>query len=361
MSWSFSIGTLLGSELRVHATFLLLLAWIGTAAWVAGGPMAALVNLAFILALFACVVAHEFGHALMARRFGVRTPDITLLPIGGMARLERIPEDPGQEIAVALAGPAVNVAIWAALSLFLGVSADITALVSIDDTGQGFLERLAAINLFLVLFNMIPAFPMDGGRVLRALLATRMDRVRATRIAAYAGQGIAFLFGFLGLTTGNPLLMLIAVFVFLAAMAESSDVALHDLAKGYLARDAIITSYEPLSPDAPMQSAEAALLRTTQAEFPVLDTHRQLVGVLTKAAIVANAQDRDTKRRVSDAMKTEIETVPLSAPLEDVLDLLQQAETAFVAVTDRGGHFVGYITRENIGEWMVLNQGRRST
>ena len=253
----------------------------------------------------------KFGHALMARRFGVRTPDITLLPIGGMARLERIPEDPGQEIAVALAGPAVNVAIWAVLSLFLGVSADITALVAIDDTGQGFLERLAAINLFLVLFNMIPAFPMDGGRVLRALLATRMDRVRATRIAAYAGQGIAFLFGFLGLTTGNPLLMLIAVFVFLAAMAESSDVALHDLAKGYLARDAIITSYEPIGPDDPMQSAEAALLRTTQAEFPVLDTDRQLVGVLTKAAIVANAQDRDAKKRVSDAMTIEIATVPL--------------------------------------------------
>ena len=192
---------------------------------------------------------------------------------------------------------------------------------------------------------MIPAFPMDGGRVLRALLATRMDRVRATRIAAYAGQGIAFLFGFLGLTTGNPLLMLIAVFVFLAAMAESSDVALHDLAKGYLARDAIITSYEPIGPDDPMQSAEAALLRTTQAEFPVLDTDRQLVGVLTKAAIVANAQDRDAKKRVSDAMTIEIATVPLSAPLEDVLDLLQQAETAFVAVTDRSGHFVGYITR----------------
>jgi predicted transcriptional regulator len=155
--------------------------------------------------------------------------------------------------------------------------------------------------------------------------------------------------------------MLIAVFVFLAAMAESSDVSLHDLAAAMACAGRDDHRLRALSPDAPMQSAEAALLRTTQAEFPVLDTHRQLVGVLTKAAIVANAQDRDTKRRVSDAMKTEIETVPLSAPLEDVLDLLQQAETAFVAVTDRGGHFVGYITRENIGEWMVLNQGRRST
>src|SRR6056297_3833469 len=136
MSWSFSIGTLLGSELRVHATFLLLLAWIGTAAWVSGGPAAALVNVAFVLALFACVVAHEFGHALMARRYGVHTPDITLLPIGGMARLERMPEDPGQEIAVALAGPAVNVAIWALL-IGLGAETDMEALATLEDPAAG--------------------------------------------------------------------------------------------------------------------------------------------------------------------------------------------------------------------------------
>jgi Zn-dependent protease len=188
MSWSFSIGTVLGSELRVHATFLLLLAWIGTAAFASGGPTAALVNIAFVLALFACVVAHEFGHALMARRFGVRTPDITLLPIGGMARLEKIPEAPAQEIAVALAGPAVNIVIWAGLTLLFGANDSLSTLGAIDDTGEGFVARLAAINLFLAIFNMIPAFPMDGGRVLRAALAVGMDRVRATKIAATAGQ-----------------------------------------------------------------------------------------------------------------------------------------------------------------------------
>jgi Zn-dependent protease len=179
MSWSFSIGTVLGSELRVHATFLLLLAWIGTAAFASGGPIAAMVNVAFVVALFACVVAHEFGHALMARRFGVRTPDITLLPIGGMARLEKIPEAPAQEIAVALAGPAVNIVIWAGLTLLFGAGDSLSTLGAIDDTGEGFVARLAAINLFLAVFNMIPAFPMDGGRVLRAALATRMDRVLA--------------------------------------------------------------------------------------------------------------------------------------------------------------------------------------
>jgi Zn-dependent protease len=359
MSWSFSIGTVLGSELRVHATFLLLLAWIGTAAFASGGPIAAMVNVAFVVVLFACVVAHEFGHALMARRFGVRTPDITLLPIGGMARLEKIPEAPAQEIAVALAGPAVNIVIWAGLTLLFGVGDSLSTLGAIDETGEGFVARLAAVNLFLAAFNMIPAFPMDGGRVLRAALATRMDRVLATRIAATAGQVIAFGFGVLGLTTGNPLLLLIAIFVFLAAMAENSDVALHDLAKGYLARDAIITSYESLSPDASMTSAEAALLRTTQTEFPVLDSSKRLVGFLTQAAVVSSAQASHPKKLVEEAMVTDVATLKLTDPLQDVLDLLQDSDTPFVAVSDRSGHFVGYVTRQNIGEWMLLNQGRR--
>jgi Zn-dependent protease len=138
MTWSFSIGHLFGSELRVHATFFLLLAWIGAAAWIVGGPLAAAVNIAFILVLFACVVAHEFGHALMARRYGIKTPDITLLPIGGLARLERMPEKPGQEIMVALAGPAVNVVIWAVLVFVVGVDTSVDALLAIEDPREGF-------------------------------------------------------------------------------------------------------------------------------------------------------------------------------------------------------------------------------
>jgi Zn-dependent protease/CBS domain-containing protein len=357
MSWSFSIGHLFGSELRVHGTFLLLLAWIGTAAWLAEGPAAAFVNMAFVLALFACVVAHEFGHALMARRYGIKTPDITLLPIGGMARLERIPEDPGQEVAVAVAGPAVNVVIWAVLTFVFGVDAHIGALFAIEDMGQGFFERLAAVNLFLVLFNMIPAFPMDGGRVFRALLSIPLGRPRATRIAALAGQGVAFLFGYLGLMSGNLILLLIAIFIFMAALAESSDVALHDLAKGYLARDAMITSFESLAPGAAFEVAEQALLRTTQAEFPVLSPDGTLAGILTKAAILGRGDRRGAT--VSAAMVTGIPAVKLTDPLEAVLDDLQQPETPAVAVTDRAGHFVGYVTRENIGEWAVLRHGAR--
>jgi stage IV sporulation protein FB len=356
MSWSFSIGHLFGSELRVHATFLLLLAWIGTAAWVSGGPNAAIVNVAFVVALFACVVAHEFGHALMARRFGIRTPDITLLPIGGMARLERIPEEPSQEIWVAIAGPAVNVVIWAVLTVVIGANGSATALVELDDAGHGFFERLAAVNLFLVVFNLIPAFPMDGGRVLRAALAIRTNRVRATRIAASAGQAFAFLFGFWGLTSGNPLLLLIAVFIFLAATAETSDVTLHDLARGHFAKDAMITAFETLPSDASMGLAEASLLRTTQHEFPVLDADGRFVGALTKAAIVANAQRTDGTKRVTDVMDTDIPSVELTTALGEAIDALQKSGKPAVAVSDRNGNFLGYVTRENIGEWMMVNQ-----
>ena len=220
MAWSLSIGRFLGSELRVHVTFFLLLAWVAWIAWPNGGAPAALTNVIFVLAIFACVVAHEYGHALMARRFGIRTPDITLLPIGGMARLQRIPTRPGQELAVALAGPAVNVVIWAILALGLGAEALLSDLRGMADPDRAFLSRLATVNLILVLFNLIPAFPMDGGRVFRALLAYVMDRRRATWIAGRTGQALAIGFAGWSLYTGNPLLLLVAFFVFAAAGAE---------------------------------------------------------------------------------------------------------------------------------------------
>lgn len=352
MTWSFSIGRLLGSELRVHATFFLLLAWVAAAAWAEGGPQAALVNTAFICALFACVVAHEYGHALVARRYGIRTPDITLLPIGGMARLERMPEKPAQEIAVALAGPAVNVVIYVVL-IAAGASTAFDALAD-PTTARDFLGRLAAVNLFLALFNLIPAFPMDGGRVLRAVLSMRMDRVRATKAAASAGQVAAFLFGFWGLASGNLILLLIAVFIFLAAQAESSDVAMRDTARGLKLRDAVITSYESLSPGDPMHVAGQTLIRTTQHEFPVLNADGTLAGFLTRTALFKAMAEGQNSRPVSEAMDTDIPALPLAAPLQQALDAL--AEAPAVAATDKQGRVLGYVTRDNIGELMILRR-----
>ena len=220
MGWSINIGSIAGTAIRIHITFLLFLAWIFFASYTAGGAEAAWNSLVFMLLLFACVVAHEFGHIFMARRFGVTTPTVTLLPIGGVAQLERIPEKPWEEFLVAIAGPAVNIVISAALVLLLGASLEPRNLAAVDDVSVGILDRLAIVNIFLVLFNMIPAFPMDGGRVLRAALASRLGYARATTIAASIGQFFAFFLGFLGLF-GNPLLIFIAIFVYLAAASEA--------------------------------------------------------------------------------------------------------------------------------------------
>lgn len=353
MAWSFSLGRLLGSELRVHVTFFLLIAWVGFAAYAEGGTGAAVENIIFVLALFACVVAHEFGHALMARRYGIRTPDITLLPIGGLARLERMPEKPGQEIAVALAGPAVNVVIWLAL-LLLGAETRVETLMRIDSTFADFLGRLAIVNLFLAVFNMIPAFPMDGGRVFRAMLCLWMDRVRATRVAAIAGQLVAFALGFAGLSGGSPVLVLIALFVFVAANAESQDVAMRAVSRQLLARDAMITRFEALTPEDTLGTAAQAVIRTTQHEFPVQTADGALLGFVTRGALFgALAEDRPRSDRATAIMATEIPRVTLGTGLETVLDHLHKGAPA-IAVCTEHGQMLGYITRENVGELMVI-------
>lgn len=357
MSWSFPIGRLFGSELRVHATFFLLLAWIGLVAWSEAGPVAAAYNVLFVLALFACVVAHEFGHALMARRFGIRTPDITLLPIGGLARLERIPKDPIQEIWVALAGPAVNVAIWAVLALILGAGPGLPDLDVTDMAGQNFLAQLAALNLILVLFNMIPAFPMDGGRVFRAVLSIWMGRERATQLAAGAGQGVAMLFALYGLMSGNLILVLIAFFVYIAATAENADVQMRLTAKDAKARDAMITSYEALRPEDGLAAMSSGILRTTQHEFPVLGPDGKLLGMVMRDAVF-RAADKGAPVTAIEAMTRDIPSVQLGTPLAKVLDAFGQKAATCVAVTDTHGVFLGYVTRENLGEFMILNRAR---
>src|SRR6185503_16252974 len=192
--WSFQVATLLGIPIRVHVTFLALLVWFGT--YAAAMARDVKTELAFVVGVFTCVVLHELGHAAMAKRFGVKTREIVLYPIGGVARLERIPGGVA-ELLIALAGPAVNAVIGAALSIVLvAVGAPID--LSIDFPFQdGLVQKLLWSNVMLVLFNMIPAFPMDGGRVLRGLLAISLGQDRATRIAAIVGQLFAVLFAVL--------------------------------------------------------------------------------------------------------------------------------------------------------------------
>ena len=224
MRWSFSIGRIAGTDVKVHLTFLLLpayWAWIG---YQENGPTGAVIRTLFILGLFVCVLLHEFGHILMARRFGVRTPDVILLPIGGVARLERLPSEPKQEFLIALAGPAVTLLL--AVLLFLGIVASGGSPGFRDPElfDVPFFTQLFWANVILLIFNLIPAFPMDGGRILRALLASRMGLVRGTRTAAALGQMLAVAGGLYGLTASAPILVLIAFFVFIGASAEAQAV-----------------------------------------------------------------------------------------------------------------------------------------
>jgi stage IV sporulation protein FB len=231
MRWSLRVLRVAGIDVRMHFTFLLFLAWIGYAHYQEGGAPAAVQGVFFISLLFGCVLLHEFGHAIAARAFGIHTPDITLLPIGGVARLERMPDKPWQELVVAAAGPAVNVVIALVLLLGLGISGSLFDLEQMLHHPQvSVAVKLASFNIVMMLFNLLPAFPMDGGRVLRALLAMVTNYVRATQVATRLGQVMALGLGAWGLFSNNPLLIFIAFFVYLGAAQEAALVQMREIA-----------------------------------------------------------------------------------------------------------------------------------
>ena len=357
MLWSMPIGTIAGTVIRVHMTFLLFLVWIGAAQWRVGGREAAVEGVVFIVLIFACVLAHEFGHIFAARRYGIRTPEVTLWPIGGVASLERIPEKPGEELKVALAGPAVNVVIAAVLLLVLGLSIDGAAMTELENPRASLLARVAAANIFLVVFNLIPAFPMDGGRVLRALLAMRRGRAEATRIAARIGQGAAFLFALGGLFV-NPMLIVIGLFVYLAATAEAQHVAFRDGTQGLSVRDAMMTPVETLPPGATLGDAVDLLLRTAQKEFPIVDDAGRPRGILTKDALIGALRDAGPAAPVLETMIREVPSLPSWRPLEAGLATLTQAKAPALFVLDEAGRLTGLITPENVGEMMLVRSIR---
>lgn len=232
MKWSWNIGAIAGINIRIHAAFLLLPGWVAISYWLAGhGLNLMLAAMSFIVALFGCVPLHELGHAMAARQFGIQTADITLLPVGGLARLERMPEEPRKELWIALAGPAVNVAIAVVLYFWIALNHQWGPLTRIRVAAGPMVERLLVANVWLVLFNLIPAFPMDGGRILRALLASRMSHPKATRVAALTGQGLALVFAFVGFF-GNPMLIFIGLFVWIGASQEAGTAQMKEVLSG---------------------------------------------------------------------------------------------------------------------------------
>src|SRR5437763_2590904 len=322
MGWSVNIGTIAGTAVRIHVTFLLFLAWIFAASYLSGGAEAAWSGTLFMVLLFVCVLAHEFGHIFTARAFGVATPDVTLLPIGGVARLEHIPEKPREEFLIAIAGPLVHVAIAFALVAFAGAKLDAHDLAAVESARIAMVDRLAAVNLFLAAFNMIPAFPMDGGRVLRALLSIRLGFSRATDVAAAIGQCVAFGLGFLGLFY-NPMLIFIAIFVYLAAASEARLVSLRVMSRGVPVGSAMMTQFATLAPEARIDEGVEKLLRTSQSEFPVVDAAGRLVGILGRDGMIRALKQLGPNARVAEAMSAEVPTISYRQTLEEAFRILQ--------------------------------------
>lgn len=357
MRWSFTIGQIAGTDLRVHATFLLLLAWAAFASYQQSGPAAAIDYTLFLLALFACVVLHEFGHILMARRFGVRTPDVILLPIGGVARLERIPDEPRQEFLIAIAGPSVTFVIAAVLF----VVALLTHLpLTLEDpvaAHQPFVLRLMAMNVYLLLFNLLPVFPMDGGRVLRAVLARRLGLMRATRIAGGVGQFAAIVMGVVGFITGAPLLMLIALFVYLGAGAETSAVETRLVGEGLTVAQMMVTDFRTIPIHATLSTAAELLLAGEQREFPVVDNLGRTEGLLTRDNLIRGLHARGPGATVGEAMTTGAPTVSTTLPFQQALERLKSSGLPALPVVD-GDRLVGMLTLDNITDLLMV---RRAT
>jgi Zn-dependent protease len=358
MPWSWKLARIAGIDVYVHATFFMVIAWIALVHWNESHNLAAVVEgVGFILALFACVVLHEFGHALTAARYDIRTRDITLLPIGGVARLERMPDVPLQELWVALAGPAVNVVI--AIVLFAGLQAS-GAWEAVDGIGLttgAFAERVMVANVFLVLFNLMPAFPMDGGRALRAMLATRMEYTRATQRAAMVGQGMAVLFGFIGLQ-GNPLLIFVALFVWIGAGQEASMVQMKSALAGIPLRRAMLTHFRSLTPASTLGDAVDLLLTGSQQDFPVVADGR-VAGMLTRSDLVKALPQRGRAALVVDSMR-ECPVAQASEMLETVLGRLQGRDCHTIPVLEQGA-LIGLVTMDNVGEFLLVHAADRGT
>lgn len=354
--WAFRLAEIAGIGVYVHVTFLMLVAWVAITELANGRGVRAMANgVALILAVFGIVILHELGHALTAKRFGIRTRDITLLPIGGVARLERMPEKPSQELLVALAGPAVNVVLAAVLFVVLLLRGSFVAPWA-EHSGGNILDKLFWINVSLALFNLLPAFPMDGGRALRAALALRLDYVRATEIAARLGQGMALLFGAFGLFH-NPMLLFIALFVWMGAQQEASMVGFKRALAGVPIGSAMITEFRTLAPDDRLGRAAELVVAGFQQDFPVVDAGR-VVGVLTRRDIVRGLSEAGPLSPVGLAMQPEFTTADPAEMLESVLPRLQSRGATSVVVV-RAGEVLGMLTTESIGEFVVMENALR--
>lgn len=360
MTWTFRLGRIAGIDLKLHWTFLILVGWVFLSYMGQTGDVTAgLVGVGFILALFACVVLHELGHALAARRYGVNTRNIILLPIGGVANLEQMPEKPKEELVVAIAGPAVNVVIAIVLGLIIAATGgfpDREAIEAITlPSGRNFLFSLFSVNILLVLFNLIPAFPMDGGRVLRALLSMKYDRAKATNIAARLGQVLAIVFVFLGFF-GNFWLVFIGLFIYLGAGGENRAVGTAALLEGYHVGDAVMHNYTALDADQPLKYAVKVLLDGQEKDFVVL-RDGEPAGILTRDDLVKGLSEEGSDAPIGRvARRPELIELSPEEELQSAYQRLRGSKTPICFVRDAMGKINGVLNVENIEEVLLLRR-----
>ena len=356
MKYSLQLGKFFGIKVQIHWTFLILLGWIIFSNMRAGsGAEQTLWSVLFILSIFVCVTLHEFGHALAAKRFGIKTKDITLLPIGGLARLESIPEKPKEELIVALAGPLVNIIIVAALYPLVHFSLDITSMVQLSSiTSDNFIFNLMFINLWLAVFNLIPAFPMDGGRVLRAVLSFKMERHKATRIAASIGQLLSIGFVILGFF-GNPFLIFIGFFIFLGAQAEAEYTQAKSMLKGFTVNDVLMKQYQTIESDDTIKSAVQLLLNGQCKNFLVME-NQQPVGTLSRDEIIKALSEQSENAVIHNVMNKELLFLKAQMPLEEAWHLMQQHKTLMPVFTNN--KLVGTLDTENILEFIMIKNAK---
>jgi Zn-dependent protease/CBS domain-containing protein len=353
MKWSFKIGSIFGIPLNLHITFILLLIlvyFVGGSVIGAGG----LAGVTFVVLVFASVVFHELSHSLVARHFGIKVTDITLLPIGGVSRMAETPDKPIEEVLIAIAGPASSFL----LAFLLWFVADIFGTgVTISDFSVkgGLLAELTAVNLVLGLFNLVPAFPMDGGRVLRGALALYLSPLKATKVAVGVGQGFAIFMFFWGFFSGNIFLILIALFVYLGAEAEERQMGLMVALGGVTAGGVMISELETLRPSQTVGDAAEHFCRSFQGDFPVLDD-RRLVGLVTKDAIVETLHKTGPSTSIAEAMVRDFPTAGVSTPVTDILRKMQESGSKAIPIMN-GSELKGLVTLEQIGRYNMLCSG----
>ncbi len=358
MKWSFKLGRVAGIDIQIHVTFFLLLLWVALLYWQQNGDIYQVIQgVGFIVALFACVILHEFGHALTARHYGIGTRSITLLPIGGVASLESMPKNPRHEILIALAGPAVNLAI--ALLLWILTPPEIEQLVIETDSLNpeivihgSFIERLIFVNLILAIFNLLPAFPMDGGRVLRAGLSLFMPHLSATRVAASVGQGFALALGLVGLMS-NPVLIFIALFVWIGAAAEAGYAQMKSALSKVPASRAMLTDFQTVVETDSLGHAVTLTLQSSQKEFPVARGNA-IVGVLTQESLLAGLRQSGESGVVAQFMSKDVAEARVDEPLDEVVERLHSSSCRIVAVMD-GNAPAGIINYDNLLELIAMN------